>query len=982
LCGNNNGDHHDDSLMPDGNRAQDAVELGQSWKVAAESHHCWDGCNGPCATCPGDKRAKYKVETSCGLLTHELGPFKRCHATVNPEVYLQNCIYTLCVNDGLHFLLCQALKAYADHCQEEGVTISDWRTVARCPFSCPENSNYTSCGPSCPPTCNAVAASSCEASACVETCRCHEGFVFDANECIPRDKCGCVFEGRLHRLGEEFWGDGACTKRCACDATSRRAVCRLAGCRAEEECRVEDGIQGCYPKSYGTCTAVGATHYETFDGGRFIFQGTCVYQLTGLCDKSRGLVDFQVLVQNGRWDGQLLASIALVKVKVYGKTIVISQEHPGKIMVNDQLVNLPYLGKDGKISIYRGGREAVVETDFGLTVTYDWQSQVTVSAPSTYASALCGLCGNYNGNAGDDMTMQNGQVTSNPDAFGRSWKATDIPGCVELSVVECPAMAAALRRQEVAQLGCGIIPRVDGPFRACYARVDPLKYYQSCVHDFCLFPDRGDAICPVIARYAAACQAAGGNGGFWPVIALLLTNLLLWVADVSCPANSHYEVCSQDCRQTCSSLYARLKCSERCKEGCVCDEGFVASGAECVPMSRCGCLHQGFYYKAEETFFPTKQEKCQCQVGGAVACQKTSCPEGGEGKVVDGVFQCPPATLKACVATGDRSYISFDGMAFNISGACSYTLTKTCAGDNVRPFVVKIQKDARQRRKVSGIQALTVEVYGLTLTLTRGKRGDVMVDSISHHLPAILSEGRVQVHQHGLGVLLQTDFGLVVRYDLLHHVMVTVPPSYQGHLCGLCGNYNGQRNDDLLLPSGQQAPTAKVFGSAWKTPDASCSDDCSKDDCPVCTEEKVVVLQKPGYCGILTLPKGPFGSCHQLIDPAPYVHACLHDLCLAAGDTHVLCQSIQSYATACQDAGVVIQAWRQPSFCPLNCPAKSNYSLCTNVCAASCASRRDASSCPKSCVEGCRCDEGHLFDGHRCVPADECGCFVDGRYYK
>jgi len=173
----------------------------------------------------------------------------------------------------------------------------------------------------------------CSAAACVETCECQEGFVLDANECIPQAECGCVFEGRLHGLGEKFWGDGACTKRCVCGAESRRAVCRRVSCRVGEECRVEDGIQDCYPKSYGTCTAVGATHYETFDGKKFTFQGTCMYQLAGLCEKTQGLVDFQVLVQNGWHDKDLLSSIALVMVKVYGKNIVIRQEHPGRITV-------------------------------------------------------------------------------------------------------------------------------------------------------------------------------------------------------------------------------------------------------------------------------------------------------------------------------------------------------------------------------------------------------------------------------------------------------------------------------------------------------------------------------------------------------------------------------------------------------------------------------------------------------------------------
>ncbi|NXV90820.1 FCGBP protein, partial [Calonectris borealis] len=840
---------------------------------------------------------------------------------------------------------------------------------------CPKNSNYTACGTACPTTCNDGAMpADCDASACVETCECQEGFVFDANECIPRDECGCVFEGRLHGLGEEFWGDNTCTKRCVCDATSRRAVCRWASCRAEEECRVEEGIQDCYPKNYGICTAVGATHYESFDGRKFIFQGTCMYQFAGLCKKSQDLVDFQVLVQNGHQDDEPPSSITLVTVKVYDKNIVISQEHPGKITINDQLVNLPYRHGDRKISIYKGGQEVVVETDFGLTVTYDWQSQITVSAPRAYANALCGLCGNYNGNADDEMMMKNGQVTSNPDTFGHSWKVTDIPGCVEESKVECPTIAAALRHQKFSKMGCGIIQQVDGPFIACHAHVDAVKYFQNCVHDFCLFPDQESVMCLIIARYAAACQDAG-------------VTIRKWRTDdfcsISCPANSHYEICSQDCSQTCSSIYTPVKCLERCREGCVCDEGFVLSGDECVPMSQCGCLHQGFYYKAEETFFPTKQEKCQCQAGGTVVCQKISCPGGSEGKVIDGVFQCPPASPGACVATGDRTYISFDGMAFNISGTCSYILTETCAGDNVKPFVVKIKKDARQKRKVSGIQALSVEVYGLTLTLTRGKRGTVTVDSISHHLPAILSNGRVQVLQHGTGVLLQADFGLVIRYDLLYHVMVTVPQSYQGHLCGLCGNYNGQRNDDFLLPNGQQAPNAVVFGPAWKTPDASCNDDCPEDDCPVCTEEKAAVLQKPNYCGILTVPKGPFDSCHHLINPALYFQTCLHDLCLAEGDTRVLCQSIQSYATACQDAGVVIEAWRRPSFCrKRGCPANSSYSLCTNLCANSCTGLVDASKCPKTCLEGCRCDTGYIFDGQGCVPKDKCGCFVDGRYYK
>ncbi|NXX78830.1 FCGBP protein, partial [Urocolius indicus] len=605
-----------------------------------------------------------------------------------------------------------------------------------------------------------------------------------------------------------------------------------------------------------------------------------------------------------------------------------------------------------------------VQTDFGLTVTYDWQSQVTVSVPRAYANTLCGLCGNYNGDVRDEMMTRMGRVTSNPDSFGHSWKVMDIPGCVEHSKVECPGTAAAQRHQGLTETGCGIILREDGPFGACHAHVEANKYFQACMHDFCLFPGQEGVMCPIIALYAAACQAEGVTVGSWRTDGF---------CRISCPANSHYEICSREtCSQSCSSIYAPATCLRSCREGCECDAGHALSGDECVPVGLCGCLHHGLYYKVEETFFPSKKEKCQCQIGGTVECQEVSCAGDGEGKVIDGVLQCPPAAPRVCVATGDHTYLSFDGVAFNISGTCTYILTETCAGDDIKPFAVKIQKDARQKGKVSGIRALSVEVHGLTLTLERGRTG--AVDAISHHLPAILAQGQVEVQQHGVGVLLQTDFGLSIRYDLLQHVTVTVPQSYRGHLCGLCGNYNGQPGDDLLLPDGQAAPNTVAFSSAWKIPDASCSDDCPGDLCPPCTEEKKVILQKPNYCGILTLPEGPFASCHRLIDPTLYFQACLHDLCLAQGDTHILCQSIQTYSTACQDAGVVVQAWRTPSFCPLSCPPNSSYSLCTNLCVQSCAGLVDASRCPKTCVEGCSCQEGSTFDGHSCVPKDQCGC--------
>uniref|UniRef100_A0A8C9FQ34 VWFD domain-containing protein n=1 Tax=Pavo cristatus TaxID=9049 RepID=A0A8C9FQ34_PAVCR len=451
---------------------------------------------------------------------------------------------------------------------------------------------------------------------------------------------------------------------------------------------------------------------------------------------------------------------------------------------------------------------------------------------------------------------------------------------------------------------CGIISRTDGPFRGCHAMVEPSKYAENCKLDLCLHPEQEEeVVCQHVARYVDLCQAAGVTIEEWR------TNDF-WI---SCPAHSHYELCSLDCSRTCSSIFTPLRCTERCREGCVCDEGFVFSGDECVPMARCGCLHHGFYYKVEEIFYPTDLEECECQAGGMVVCHEISSPNC---RVVNGELRCPTNTSGSCVVTGDRSYLSFDGKAFDIPGACSYILTESCTdGDDAQHFVVKIKKNPRQKKKVSGIEALSVEVYGLSLTLEQGKIGTVVVNSVSHRLPAILKQGQVQVHEHGAGIHLQTDFGLIVRYDLHHYVAITAPQGYQGHLCGLCGNNNGKSEDDFLFPDGHPAPNAIAFGSAWKMSNMACEEECSEDDCPVCTEEKKKVFQKPNYCGILTDPHGPFSSCFSTISPALYSDACTRDLCLTKGRTDVLCRSIQSYVSSCQATGVSVEEWRKPSFC-------------------------------------------------------------------
>jgi hypothetical protein len=62
---------------------------------------------------------------------------------------------------------------------------------------------------------------------------------------------------------------------------------------------------------------------------------------------------------------------------------------------------------------------------------------------------------------------------------------------------------------------------------------------------------------------------------------------------------------------------------------------------------------------------------------------------------------------------------------------------------------------------------------------------------------------------------------------------VTVPPAFKRRLCGLCGNFNGRRRDDLRMRSGQLAQTVEQFGASWKVGGPkSCSSATSSSSSP------------------------------------------------------------------------------------------------------------------------------------------------------
>ncbi|XP_056237739.1 IgGFc-binding protein [Seriola aureovittata] len=985
LCGNFNGSPNDDFTTPSGTQADGAVAFGSSWKVPGlvKDDRCRDDCVGGCERCEHSLMKMWEGDLFCGLIIRIVnGPFSKCHAIIDPQAYLENCKYDVCMGGGLRHFLCNALEAYTEACQLAGIQVQDWRKMAKCRLECPANSHYEHCGNACPATCSDPDAPSKCKRPCVMTCTCNAGFVWSGGQCVPAAQCGCTYEGRYIPAGESFWADQGCQKWCKCIAGSRLVECQNKGCGAGQQCKVVDGIRKCQALSYSTCQATGDPHYMTFDKTRFDFQGTCVYQLVALCSNNPELVPFEVLVQNDHRGSKVVSYTKLVEVKVYSLSIVITRTHKGLIMVNNELVNLPVTLAGGQVSVYKSGWYALLTTNFGLEVSFNWENAVFVTLPSNYMGAVCGLCGNYNGKGQDDLIPKNGDKAVSPAAVGASWRVAEIPGCVEGCKRACPDCDITQKVQYEKGDFCGILRDPNGPFRGCHAKVDPAGYFKDCVYDVCLYKGRKDVLCQAITSYTSACQAAGAKVYSWRTSQLCA---------VKCPVNSHYEVCATGCPATCKSLAPLSGCKVQCKEGCSCDDGYILSGDVCVPFSQCGCLYNDRYYRIGQVFYPNGQcqEECKCTQDGEVECQKFSCGPNEKCKVENGVQKCHPVGKGVCHASGDPHYRSFDGRLFDFQGTCTYTLSKSCGleGTHLVAFSVEVENvqwnQMVNNKVVSVTKLVAVKVYGFTLIMRNNMFG-VLVNGVFNYLPVNLDNGAVLVYQEGQHYVIATNFGLLVTYDLVYHVTVTVPGNYRGKVCGLCGNFNGNQKDDFQTPKRQLTSNVNVFGTSWKVtiPGVVCKNGCEGNYCPKCEPARKAVFSKSTYCGVVTAPKGPFAVCHSKLDPEPYFEDCVFDVCASNGDGKVLCNSIAAYAFNCHMAGVDVKNWRTASFCPMKCPANSHYEVCADACSASCPGLTEIVQCSTSCTEGCECDDGFLFNGQICVKETECGCYDNGKTYR
>ncbi|XP_062394660.1 IgGFc-binding protein-like [Sardina pilchardus] len=930
LCGNFNGHGNDDMLTPNETPAKNPTEFGKSWKVKNDSR-CKDTCEGKtCYECDINSKQNEPFRKHCSILTDKTGPFKDCHSRVNPEQYYEDCVYDMCMYKGHSSALCNALSTYTSVCQDAKARINVWRTESLCPLDCKGNSHYEVCPSSCSVMCRGTEEpEDCENTPCSEGCECDGGFVLSDGQCVPEEQCGCAYKGRYYQQGQVFFLNDQCKGRCVCGNDGKVQCQPDFSCGPDEVCRIQDGIKDCFPTTKATCSVCGMGHYHSFDNKDFSVTGNCVYKMAEVTkDKDGKRVPFSVVVhqESAAHDPTVTRS---VQIEVSDYNIVMLPGRIWEVTLDDIRVNLPLQLDDGKVRVYQNGLVIILQTNFGLEVTYDTTSMVRVEMPSSYKGVLLGLCGNYNGNPADDFALPGGAQASSAEAFAEGW-------VVNQKGVKCQTGCGSQCPTPPPGGGdlCDILKDKKSPFSKCHSTVPPQEYFDKCVKDLSEQGGSKDVLCQHLQNYVAVCQESGGSVDGWRNETF---------CPMTCPKNSQYELCADTCSTTCASLTTPQKCSH-CQEGCECEDGFAFDGGECKPLGKCGCVVDGRTYKSGETVVSEDcLQKCTC-VDGVFSCENTNecateqvcaireglrncyqvdpckakeCREKEMCVKIGTNVQCVAESRSTCQIIGDPHYQSFDGKLFSYQGSCTYTLVQTTGQDStLTPFSI-VTKTELESKHGSYLKTVTINMEGVQIVVVYGDPDKVLVDGSPSNLPVTLKSGKIRITQESYKGVLKTDFGVEITFDWGEDLYVTVPSSYYKNLEGMCGTYNGDQADDFSIPNGSTITSLKKWAEAWSLPEANstCLHSCP-GQCPVCTADAKSLYGQKEYCGEIGVKNGAFAACHAKVLPGKLLADCLYNMCIHEGDKEMLCKVMTNYVKICQLKGAdVSKQWLQT----LNC---------------------------------------------------------------
>ncbi|XP_056382864.1 mucin-5AC-like [Hyla sarda] len=1032
LCGDYNGiPIHNEFMINNAHLTN--VQYGNLQKYHnPEEQHCEDTSEEAEITCPHSKQLCTTVLTGTA--------FQECNKIVEVQKYIELCEQDICrcTGNSTGFCLCNIFTEYSRQCTHAGGKPKNWRTSKICPLKCAFNLQFKECGTACPDTCSNPDRSLVCDDHCTDGCFCPAGLVFDdirKTGCIAKEECPCTYNGDVYPSGK---GYAEKCQDCTCEGGKWNCVKKqcFGVCALEGGSHVTTFDATRY-NFHGDCTY---TLSKTSDSSLFSVLAElskCGHTDTETCLKSislslNGGKEFIFVKKCGSVYinsvyTQLPVSTATATIFKPTSFFVIIQTNFG-IQAKVQLVPTMqvYVSADpkwmDKTSGLCGNFNDVQADDFkspagvlegtGSSFGNLWKTQLDCPNVKNNFEDPCALIGQnelYASHNCDMLLKSDGPFgschkTVDPESYHKNCMF-DACNCEKKEDCMCSALSSyvsACARQGVDLRGwrtniCHSYTTTCLPgqtYRYTVSTCTPScralsEHDVTCEYDIgtidgctcedgtyrddngkCVLPAlcscyyKGTAMSPgeVIHENGAMCTCTNGKldcVGIVPVVVKECEHPMVYFDCDNATAGAKGSECQKSCSTFDSDCY-----SSGCVSGCVCPEGLVLDDERniCIREDDCPCRLNDDYYAAGETV----QVKCN-----TCTCKRKK-------------WECTTNTcLGTCAVYGDGHYQTFDNRRYRFNGNCWYTLTQDYCSKDPHDGTFRVFTENTRCGTQGTTCSKTIRLFLGNYELILGdQKFDVVKRNHGTYVP-------FKVRQMGIYLVVEAANGLVLVWDKKTTIFVKLDPKFEGKVCGLCGNFDGNAANDFVTRSQSKVGDVAEFGNSWKL----------SERCPNAVEIADTCASNPyrkawsqKQCSIIT--SSVFASCHGVVDPVNYYDACVNDACAcdAGGDCDCFCTAVAAYAQACSEAGQCI-SWRTPNICPVFCDfynqqghCEWHYKACGAPCMKTCMNPTGVCFNKLPGLEGCypTCPEDRPFfdeESMHCVAS--CHCYDEyGEEYK
>ncbi|KAE8297169.1 Mucin-5AC [Larimichthys crocea] len=1036
LCGDFNGVQLYNEFYSHG-ATLSTMDFANFWKMDGPVESCSDYTPESTQSCNDMKPLCEQILT---------GPaFNTCHNLLDIASFTSACVADLChCGNGKNenadpSCLCNTVSEFSRQCVHAGGKPHNWRTKDLCWKSCPYKMEYKECGSPCANTCsNPEASHTCD-SHCIDGCFCPAGMVLDDlnnSGCVPLSKCSCTYNSKIYGPGESYTSN---CKKCVCE--SGQWECTEEDCPGT--CSVEGGshINTFDEKVYtfhGDCTYVLA---KDCGGDRFVVQGelvqcglteseTCLKSITlGLSGGANVITihpNGKVFV-NGIYAQLPFSAAGLTAFR--GSSFYLLVQTSVGVLLEVQLqpimqlyitVNTDYKTKTCGLCGNFNNNQA---DDFlKLSGVPDATAAGFVNSWKTHAS-----CPNVKTNFENpcSLSLDNERYAKHwcsmvsdpkgvfapchleisPDSYKENCMY-DSCNCEKSEDCMCAAVssyvhacaAAGIQVSDWRKTICGKYASscpssmvysynitsssrtcrcIDFTELSCHLSFLPidgcicaegtyLDESRNCVPpESCPCYDKGSVVPPgqVVNKDGVMCTCKKGKfsciGEFIALPSACAPPMVFFNCSAHSPGAKGTE-----CEKSCNTL--DMACmSMGCVSGCMCPSGMVSDGkGGCINPEACSCVHNGISYQPGET---TK-----------VDCNTCTCK--------DRKWQCTTDPCDGtCSVYGDGHYMTFDQKRFTFDGNCEYILTQDYCGSAQSNGTFRVITENVPCGTTGTTCSKTIKIFlgSAELILTEG----------NYQLLSSGNEETVPFRYSTMGIYLviEANNGLIFMWDKKTSLFIKLSPKYKGRVCGLCGNYDGNANNDFTTRCHAVVVNSLVFGNSWKD-SPSCPD--AQGITSPCTANPYRQSWAQKQCSIIQ--SDVFSACHSTVDPTPYYEACVFDSCACdtGGDCECFCTAVAAYAESCNQAGICIR-WRTPKICPIFCDyynppgeCEWHYMPCGSPCMKTCRNPSGICSTHIPPLEGCypKCPPAQPYfdeDTMTCVSKDQCGCYdKEGQHYN